>query len=162
MLTMIDPVTGWFEVEEIPNKQADYIVNYLLEFVVHQMVCSVGITCKRDLDAVFGWRGILSAVRNGICSTVHTTMRATPTQLVFGRDTILNVSFEANWAYLKERKQKLIKHNNRRENAKRIPHHYAVGDLVMIKENPNRKHGESQYSGPLTVTAVNDNGTVQL
>ena len=29
MLTMIDPATGWFEVEEIPNKRADYVANYL-------------------------------------------------------------------------------------------------------------------------------------
>ena len=72
------------------------------------------------------------------------------------------MSFEANWQYIKERKQKLIHQNNRQENAKRIPHNYAVGDLVMIKENPNRKHGSPQYSGPLTVTAVYDNGTVQL
>ena len=30
-LTMIDPATGWFKIVEVPNKQADEIVN-LLEF----------------------------------------------------------------------------------------------------------------------------------
>jgi hypothetical protein len=28
---MIDPATGWFEIVEVPTKQADYIAN-LLEF----------------------------------------------------------------------------------------------------------------------------------
>ena len=28
-LTMIDPATGWFEIAEVPNKQADYIANIL-------------------------------------------------------------------------------------------------------------------------------------
>jgi hypothetical protein len=30
-LTMIDPASGWFEIVEIPTKQADFIAN-LLEF----------------------------------------------------------------------------------------------------------------------------------
>jgi hypothetical protein len=28
-LTMIDPATGWFKIIEIPNRQADYVSNYL-------------------------------------------------------------------------------------------------------------------------------------
>lgn len=93
---------------------------------------------------------------------MHTTTRATPTQLVFGRDALLNVSFEANWQYIKERKQKLIIQNNKRENAKRKAHTYSVRDRVMVKQDPNRKHGNEQFSGPYTITRVNDNGTVKL
>jgi NADH:ubiquinone oxidoreductase subunit len=215
-LTMIDPATGWFEIEEIPTKRADYVVNYLeftwltrypwptevvmdrgREFAaevrdalkdeygitrkvittrnpqanamverVHQtlgnLIRAAQITGKSDLDEDFGWKGILAACRQAVRSTVHTTTKATPTQLVFGRDAILNVGFEANWQYIKDRKQKLILHNNRRENAKRIPHTYAVGDRVMVKEDPSRKHGSPQYTGPQTVAQVNDNGTVKL
>ena len=95
-------------------------------------------------------------------STVHTTLRATPTQLVFGRDAMLNVSFQADWEYIKERKQKMILQNNRRENLTRRDHTYKVGNKVMIKQDPNRKHGTPQNAGPYTVVKVNDNGTVQL
>ena len=35
-------------------------------------------------------------------------------------------------------------------------------DVVMIRQNPNRKHGEPQNKEPYTVSKVNDNGTVQL
>ena len=123
------------------------------------MVRSIGIRDSRDLGH-YGWTGILAAVRQAMRSTVHTTLRATPTQLVFGRDALLNVSFEADWQYIKERKQKLILQNNKRENAKRIPHTYSVGDRVMVRKDPNRKHGSNQYKGPYTITRVNDNGTV--
>ena len=90
--------------------------------MVHNMVRTRGVTGLNDLDPDFGWKGILAAVRQAVRSLVHTTTQATPTQLVFGRDALLNISFEADWQYIKERKQKLIVQNNKRENAKRIPH----------------------------------------
>jgi hypothetical protein len=93
---------------------------------------------------------------------VHTTTCATPTQLVFGRDALLNVSFQADWDYIKEQKQHRILQNNKKENAKRIPHTYNIGDQVMVKDDPHRKLSEARFSGPYTVTQVYDNGTVQL
>jgi ribosomal protein L21E len=82
--------------------------------------------------------------------------------LVFGRNMLLNISFEANWQYIKERKQRRIVQNNRKENSKRIPHEYKPGDEVMIRLNPSRKHGQAQFEGQYTVARVNENGTVQL
>ena len=81
---------------------------------------------------------------------------------MFGRDAVLNISFIADWQYIKDRKQKLILQNNKKENKTRRAHQYKVGDKVMIKEDPNRKHGSDRYSGPHTLTQVNDNGTVKL
>ena len=126
------------------------------------MIRSASIRDKHDLVEGFGWKGVLAAVRRGVNSTVHTTLRATPTQLVFGRDAVLNINFHADWEYIRQRKQKLIIQNNSRENEKRKPHDYVVGDQVMIREDPNRKHGQDLYLGPYTVSAVYDNGTVQL
>jgi len=59
-------------------------------------------------------------------STVHTTSRATPSQLAFGHDELLNLSFEACWQHIEDRKQKLITQNNKRENATQIPHQHNV------------------------------------
>lgn len=142
------------------NPQANSIVERVHQ-VLHNMIRSLNIRDSRDLDS-YGWEGVLAAVRQAMRSTVHTTLRATPTQLVFGRDALLNVSFEANWQYIKERKQKLIVQNNKRENAKRTDHQYTIGDQVMVRQDPNRKHGSDQFRGPYTVTRVNDNGTVKL
>ena len=117
---------------------------------------------KDSLDEYFQFQGVLSAIRHAVRSLVHTTTRATPTQLVFGRDAILNVSFVADWQYIKERKQKLILQNNKKENKKRLPHTYKAGDQVMVRLDPHRKHDGDKYSGPYTVTEVYDNGTLKL
>ena len=147
------------------NPQANSIVERVHQ-TVHNMINSTEIHGKKDLDAMggtLGWSGVLAAVRRAVNATVHTTTLATPTQLVFGRDAILNISFQADWEFTKERKQKLILQNNRRENEKRIPHDYKVGDKVMVRQQPGRKHGSHKYTGPFTITFVNnDNGTVQL
>ncbi len=55
-----------------------------------------------------------------------------PTQLVFGRDAILNIPFEVDWQQIQRRKQVLIKKDNESENVKQIPHTYNVGDMVLV------------------------------
>jgi hypothetical protein len=52
---------------------------------------------KSDLDPDFLWQGVISAVRGAVRLLVHTATRATPTQLVFGRNALLNISFKADW-----------------------------------------------------------------
>ena len=106
--------------------------------------------------------GILSAIAFGMRATVHTTTRATPSQLIFGRDAMLNVRFQADWKYISDRKTRLIKQNNERENKTRIPHEYKVDDLVTVKEDHSRKHAGSLYAGPYRIIRVHDNGTVTL
>jgi transposase InsO family protein len=52
------------------------------------------------LDEEHPWDGILAATMFAIRATYHTTLQATPAQLVFGRDAILNMTFEANWNFI--------------------------------------------------------------
>ena len=80
---------------------------------------------------------------------------------MFGQYMILNVKHEANWEFIHERKQMIIEKNNKAENAKRIPHTYAVGDKVLLKRGMENKY-ETPYKGPYTIIKVNDNGTVQM
>ena len=58
---------------------------------------------KLEQDAP--WSRILSAVIFAMQSTVHSTTQATPTQLVSGRDAIMNLTFSANWHLIKQRKK---------------------------------------------------------
>ena len=143
------------------NPQANSMVERAHQ-TVHNMIAIHGIKGEDDLSQYGGWQGILSAVGFAMRATVHTTMRATPAQLVFGRDAIHNIRFEADWQFIKERRQNVIRQNNKKENARRTPHTYAVGDKVKILLNKQRKHGEPRYKGPFDVTAVYDNGTVKL
>ena len=64
--------------------------------------------------------------------------------------------------YIKERKQKLILQNNKRENATRVSHEYKIDDQVMVRQDFSRKHGHDHFKGPHTVSQVYDNGTVKL
>ena len=83
-------------------------------------------------------------------------------QLVFGQDAIINTKFIADWEFIHQRKQRIIHQNNIRENSKRKPHKYNIGDQVLQKAAENTKYGGPAYIGPYTITLVNDNGTVCL
>ena len=49
---------------------------------------------KYDFDDMDPWSELLGSVAWAICSTHHTTLQATPGQLVFGRDMLLNLKFK--------------------------------------------------------------------
>ena len=108
------------------------------------------------------WAGVLSATMFAIQATCHTTLQATPTQLVFGRDAILDIEYQANWDAIKNRKQLMIHKNNQRENAARIPYTYQVNEKVLYKKVYKSKFGEAPFKGPYKIVQVNDNGTVHL
>ena len=80
-------------------------------------------------------------------------------QLVFGRDSILNIKYVDNWERIRQRKQLRINHNNKRENMQRNNHQYKVGEKILVKRKKNSKH-ELEFMGPFPITQINDNGKV--
>ena len=68
---------------------------------------------------------------------------------------------EANWEYIRKRKQQIIAKNTKAENAKCIPHTYTIGDRVLLRRGTENKY-ETPYQGPYNILKVNDNGTVRL
>ena len=162
--------------EVIPMLEQDYGItrrpittrnpqaNSILERA-HQTIGNILRTFQvnnQQLEQNDPWDGILSAVIFAMRSTVHTTMQATPMQLVFGRDAIMNLTFNANWHLIKQRKQELINKNNANENNKRIPHEYKAQDLVLVKNEQTTKFGKNAYNGPWTIQEVRDNATVKF
>jgi len=126
------------------------------------MIRSAQIADKRDSDGFFVFQGVLAACRKAMNSTVHATSWATPTQSVFGHDTILNASFQADWQFVKERKQRLVLRNNKRENAEHTPHAHNAGDAAAVKAGVKRKHDTHPCLGPMRIAQVCDNGTAKL
>ena len=49
---------------------------------------------ERPINNQDPWTGILCAVAFAVRSTYHTTLQATPGQLVYGRDLIFNIPSE--------------------------------------------------------------------
>jgi hypothetical protein len=58
---------------------------------------------ERESDAMDPWSSFLASAAFAIRSTHHTTLGASPGQLVFGRDMLLPIKFKANWAEIKAR-----------------------------------------------------------
>ena len=108
------------------------------------------------------WPSTLAAVMFAVRTTAHTAPQATPAQLVFGHDTVVNTPFEANWEPIKRRRQEQIKHDNQRENAKRAPHEHNTGDQVLVLADALDKFSTAPCEGPCKVLKVNNNGALQL
>ena len=88
-------------------------------------------------------------------SAVHTTTQATPMQLVFRHDAIMNLTFDANWHLIKQRKQQIINQNNVKGNSKQVPHTYEVNDSVLVKNKQSTKYGKDAYNGPWRLFFIN-------
>ena len=143
----------------VRNPQANAIVER-----VHQVIGNMIRTFELEqnyLDETDPWGGILAATAFAVRSTYHTTLQATPGQLVFGRDMIFNIKHVADWEAIKQRKQKIINQNNARENKKRLKHNYNVNDMVLLERHDAREY-ESPYLGPFKITEVYTNGTVTI
>ena len=80
---------------------------------------------------------------------------------MFGRDMIFNIQHIANWENIKQRKQKIINLNNKRENSKRKEHVYQVGDKVLLNRGTENMY-EAPYQGPFDILQVYDKGKVRL
>lgn len=144
------------------NPQANSIVERVHQ-TVGNMIRTFEVYDNDTLDDDDPWSGILAAVMNAVRCTYHTTTQATPMQLVFGRDFSVNTDFVADWDYIRQRKQERINENNARENARRVDHTYRVGDKVLVRNKKTTKYGGPPWEPyPARITAIYDNGTVQL
>ena len=114
----------------IKNPQSNAILER-----IHQVVGSMLKTQdlkEKIFDSWKPWSKILASVAYAIRCSYHSTLLATPGQLVFGRDMLLNIGFEPNYEQVWARKQRRINYNNVRENAKRVNHTYSVGNYAYV------------------------------
>jgi len=117
---------------------------------------------ERELDETDPWSEFLSAAAYAIRSTVHTTLEASPAQLVYGRDMFLPIKFEADWQRIRNRRQAEMTRNNNRENRLRIPHEYKVGDQVLVQRPGTLRKMTTPRQGPYKIVQVNTNGTIRI
>ena len=100
--------------------------NAILE-IIYQVL---GIMIKtKDManvtfDAVSLMSKILASIAYAVQFLYHSTLQATPGQLVFGCDMLLDINFQTNDKEMWLSKKKLINYNNKRENSKRVEYDY--------------------------------------
>ena len=117
---------------------------------------------KQELPKYDPFGSFLSAAAWAIRSTYHTTLEATPGQLVFGRDMLLPIKFQADWARIRKKKQETTERNNAAENAKRHTHEYKPGDKVLLEKPGIVSKMSTPRTGPYDVLQVYTNGTVKI
>jgi transposase InsO family protein len=116
----------------------------------------------RELDPDDHWNEFLQACAFAIRRTFHTTLQASSVQLVFGRDMIHHIRFEANWDRIKKNKEKIIATSNKRENINRIKHKYNVGNSIILRKQGLQRKLLAPKEGPYTILHVGTNGTVKI
>ena len=132
---------------------------------IHQVVGNMLRTFQleeHELDKTRPFERFLSAVAYAIRATCHTTLEASPAELVFGRHMLLPVQFKADWEAIRQKRQEAIDKNNTRENSKRVEHEYKLGDLVSLTRPGIQRKLRRKRDGPYTVTKVHDNGTISI
>jgi hypothetical protein len=117
---------------------------------------------EREMDVNGPWSSFLASAAFAIRSTYHTTLKATPGQLVFGRDMLLPIRFKANWAEIKARHQEEMRHNNERENKGQRVHDYQVGDQIFLTDSRKKSKLSPPCEGPYQVKCVFTNGTLLI
>ena len=106
-------------VQQLENPQANGPVERVHQ-VIHYMIVTKDIS-TRVFDYIDPWTEILSsAVAWAIRASHHSTLDATPAQLVFGRDMIFNLATVVDWRVISARKQTQVDQDNLRENARRV------------------------------------------
>ena len=146
----------------VKNPQANGIIER-----VHQVINNM-IRCfeldKLDLDPNDPFLDIVARISWAVRSTYHTTLQASPGQLVFGRDMLFDIDFTADWHKIYDRKQQIINKNNLRENKNRIDFDYQIGDKVTKKNDYLKinKKADLANKGPYRVVEVFNNGTVTI
>lgn len=144
----------------VKNPQSNAVVER-----VHQVVGNMIRTQELDnrvFDYINPWGPILTSVAWAIRSSYHTTLEATPAQLVFGRDMAVNLQHMADWHSISTRKQSQVDRDNVRENSKRISHDYRPGEEVLLIKDGHFRKLDEKYQGPFTITDVYVNGTVRI
>ena len=127
--------------------------------VIGDAICSMELHTKHCDDVTI--HAVLQNVAYGLRATYHSSIAASPGQLVFGRDMVINSIYLANWKNLATRRQTQIHHNNVSENKSRISHDYNINDLVYIRKSAVEQK-LSPLQGPFPIVKVHTNGTVTI
>ena len=158
------PLLKDFSIKPTPTTIKNPQANAILERV-HQVLGDMLRTKnlqQYDFDALDPWNDILASVAWAIRSTHHSTLKASPAQLVFNRDMLLNVKFIADWEMIRLRKQEDVDKNNARENSLRVDHDYHIGDKVLVTDRDIHCKLNCPTKGPYNIIQIYTNGTVRV
>ena len=148
------------KVTTVKNPQANAPVERIHQ-IVTQMLLAKDLS-NRVFDHIDPWGDILSSIAWAIRASYHSTLEATPGQLIYQRDMILNMSYVANWHEITNKKQIDSDKSNLRENNRRIDYDYQIGQKVFVTSTDIKCKLDDPKEGPFEITNIYTNGTVRI
>ena len=115
----------------VKNPQANGILERVYG-VINDMLRTNDLD-NQSFDSVDPWGELLANIAWVLRSLTHSTLNATPGQLVFNRDMLFDLKYVADWRDIRTRKMKQVLKDNLRENSRRKKYTYKVGGKVLIK-----------------------------
>ena len=97
-------------------------------------------------------------------TTISTVTNVSPGMAVFGRDMIFNFNMRVNWNQVEKKRDQVARRDNVRENSKRLPYEYTVGEKILIvnKRYERNRKLSAPTKGPYVIVQINRNGTVVI
>jgi transposase InsO family protein len=129
------------------NPQTNAILKCTHQVIANQLrsLCLMSIKLNSLADIQ---HELLAPVQWAMNSTYHTTLQATSAQLAFHRNMIMPTSYMAHWQSIRQRCQAITDRDNLHKNARRVPHMYSVGDLILIRQDTRGKNSPNPLVDP--------------
>ncbi len=144
----------------IKNPQSNAIIERV-HAVIGNMLRTYKLN-KFEFDPNDYWSDLLASVAWAIQATYHTVLQASPGQLIFGHNMLLNLNYNAKWKDIQKHHQSLIDKQCETENCHCIDFDWKVDDQALIKVTNIDRKLNSPTEGPYKVLQVYTNGTVLI
>ncbi|GMF53297.1 unnamed protein product [Phytophthora fragariaefolia] len=117
----------------------------------------------KDIQTQGDWADFLNNTMFTMRTANHSMLKASPAQLAFGRDMLVDVAHTTDWTAEHRRKVEQVRAHNERENQGRAKWTYRPGDHVLLHRDAGIQ-GKMQplFDGPFEVIAVQEHGTLTL
>ncbi|OWZ21651.1 Pol Polyprotein [Phytophthora megakarya] len=106
------------------NPQANAVIERIHRVISEKMRTKSIVTAE-------DWANFLNNTMFAMRASNHSMLKASPAQLAFGRDMLVNMAHKTNWAAEHKRKMDQVRAHNRRENQGRAEWSYRPGDYVI-------------------------------
>ncbi|KAE8892938.1 hypothetical protein PF003_g23042 [Phytophthora fragariae] len=149
-----------YGVESVPTTTRNPQANAVIERV-HRVICEKMRT--KDIQTQADWADFLNNTMFAMRTSNHSMLKASPAQLAFGRDMLVDVAHTTDWTAEHRRKVEQERAHNERENQGRAKWTYRPGDHVLLRRDAGIQ-GKMQplFDGPFEVIAVQEHGTLTL
>ncbi|OWZ10035.1 Pol Polyprotein [Phytophthora megakarya] len=117
----------------------------------------------QELSTQEEWADFLNNTMFALRASNHSMLKASPAQLAFGRDMLVDIAHQTDWKAEHQRKVDQVRTHNERENKGRVKWTYRPGDHVLLRRDAGVQ-GKMQllFDGPYEVIAVQEHGTLTL